>query len=330
MRVHPFHATDGYKFHTPLIDHSHITQDPNTGRKDIEHEFGIVSTSRTPSGPTFDYSLEDLIVLQDSNATRFVLRWEPTEDYTDFTIENAPLILALKSWLRANQQAGPTIPADAPLIYDPTDVYEFERSENRYQFIQDPDATEHTLARIVTFNASFSAGNYQTLEIVFGRTNLVFQDIDLLNDLFDTATGTIPTVEGIENPPFGTRDGGPVTVGSVKFKTIKITEVQGRLVAVGKDHLGSRYAIPLEGNYGRMIDWSNLETIGNESTKKYAPRHHDTVIYNVSGLRSVRFRSSLQMVESNDTYRFIRFVNEQGAAGHRGPGREPPVSARAG
>lgn len=312
LRVHPFHATDGYKFHTPLIDHSHIVQDANTGRKDIEHEFGMVSTSRTPDGPTFNYPLEELIVLQDSNAVRFVLRWEPTEDYTDFTIENAPLILALKSWLRANLQSGTTIPADAPLIYDPTDVYEFERSEHRYQFMQDPDATEHPLARIVTFNATFSAGNYQSLDIVFGRTNLVFQDINLLNNLFDSATGTIPTVENIENPPFGTRGGGAVTVGSIQFDTVKITEVQGRLMAVGTDHLGARYAVPLEGNYGRMIDWSNLETIGTEATKKYAPRHHDTVIYNVSGLRSVRFRPTLQMVESNDTHRLIRFVNEQG------------------
>ena len=312
IRSHPFHKTDGYKYGTVLIDHSHIVQDANTGRKDIQHEFGMLSTSRTPDGPTFNYPLEELIVLQDSNAVRFTVRFEPTEDYEHAEIENDPTIMAFKSWLRANIIEGTAPPVDGALIYDAGDIYPYEFNERRYQFIQNPDDAVHVRARIVAVNALFSAGIYQAVEVVFGRTTTVAHDINQLNDLFDNATGSIPTRDGIERPPFGTHGGGAITAGSLKFKTVKLTEVQGRVVVVGKDHLGSRYAIPIEGQYGRMIDWSNLETIGTDATKKYAPRHHDTVVYNVNALRSVRFRHALQMVESNDTYRFVRFVNKQG------------------
>ena len=308
--LHPFHPTNGYLIPNVMLDHGKVATDAPTGLRKIEHEYGLVTRSRTPDGTTFDYRLNDWLALS-SGTTRFALRLTLSRLYTDATIESAPEIVAFKSWLRANMNAGTAIPADANLIFDTDDNYDFEGSGRQYTFPQ-PDGT-NVVTTIIQVNSVFDSGNYEFVRIEFQRQSSAAHNIDQLNALFRTATGAIPAATAQQHPPIGPHDGGPITTGSVIFQQeeggpqFKLFVRHGRLMVRGVDHLNKEYELPIEGKYGRRIELTGLST--NSDGHYLAPLHHDTIIYSGGQNVSYRFRSARDMVISGATHRDIFIIN---------------------
>ena len=72
--------------------------------------------------------------------------------------------------------------------------------------------------------------------------------------------------------------------------------------------------IPLEGGYGRTIDYSLCEVYGNPADGvRLAPLHHSTVEFSDNVDRSMRFRPAREMVVAAGTDRILHYKNVSAA-----------------
>ena len=253
--MHQFHKHEGWKVPAQMIQNSDYSEDADTGRGDIQAQFGIVPTKRQPDGSTFDYPLDRWNArLVNGTQIQFDRVFDIDEDVTDINAHDD--IIGMLAWLESLRTAGDAV-GDSILSGDITN----DLGSRTYQLDQGTNLPTLDL-QYSSSVLTQSGGVYTNVGLGFVRASGETDDIhiDAIRTILQTATGsiTVASDDAPEAPPFGSTEIG-IKAAFIELPDGKRIEPFGERVVVRQASLGRT---PMDGSGRRIVRYADLPTRG--------------------------------------------------------------------
>ena len=273
--LHSIHPEGGWKALGTMVRNADVTEDDDTGRSDLETQFGIVPSKRKPDGDTFSYPLDrwNVRLLPDSHIG-FQRDW--TEDDNVTAPNDDDDVVGMLAWLESIRTTGDAV-GDSILAIDDLSgrTYQIDQGTGFPTLDLEITIRGHQVTDGVYSHVSFS------MQRVTSETDEVH--IDAIRTIIAAATGsiTVASDDAPEEPPFGS------TSVRIKAKDIelpdgKVVEVVGDRIVLRQPSLGRT---PLDGSGRRIVRYDDLESFTNLS--KYMPTDGSRVVHFGHGATSM-------------------------------------------
>ena len=255
--AHPLHSGTGWQLPRHLIDEGAVSVDIETGQPTYQFKGSFGTARRTPDGDTYNQPLSAFIAAAQSQANQFALQinLSASDGWTTSNINNHPPIAAMLAHLEAQRHNNVALGDD--LLSIGLAAREFRIDQTDTQVL-------HFNCQQV--NVGYSGTNIIRVRLICNRlTSGVAYNIGHLNTYLSTHTGTIDVSDDIEPTVLG-RAGVPILCSELWFQNsddgtiYKVVPRSDNLIYYGHDPLlDEAYELPMMGDYGRTVDYDDLE-----------------------------------------------------------------------